>query len=142
MTDKFKELFDKYNININCENLIKEIEDKKDSLNSDFFNEFIKYFKFTVQLRNSKTGSTNPEDDYLISPVANKNGEFYDSRNYIGENAVLPKDADANGAYNIARKGLYVVEQIKSVKTDEELKKVKINMSNKEWLEYAQKQDM
>lgn len=142
LTDKFKELFDKYNINIDCENLIKEIEDKKDSLNSDFFNEFIKYFKLTVQLRNSKTGSTNPEDDYLISPVANKNGEFYDSRNYIGENAVLPKDADANGAYNIARKGLYVVEQIKSVKTDEELKKVKINMSNKEWLEYAQKQDM
>lgn len=142
LTEEFKNLFSEYNIDIHSENLIKEIQDKKETLDLNFFKEFIKLFKLTVQLRNSKTGSTLKEDDYLISPVANKNGEFYDSRNYSGENANLPQDADANGAYNIARKGLFVVNQIKSAKSDKELKDVKFSMSNKEWLEYTQKQDM
>ena len=142
LTEEFKKLFSEYNINIHSENLIKEIQDKKDNLNLNFFTNFIKLFKLTVQLRNSKTGSTLKKDDYLISPVANKNGEFYDSRNFNGDTASLPQDADANGAYNIARKGLFVVEQIKSVKTDQDLKNIKFTMSNKEWLEYTQKQDM
>lgn len=142
LTEEFKNLFSEYNIDIHTENLIKEIQNKKETLELKFFAKFIKLFKLTVQLRNSKTGSTLKKDDYLVSPVANKNGEFYDSRNFSGENSRLPQDADANGAYNIARKGLFVVDQIKSAKSDEELKKVKFSMSNKEWLEYTQKQDM
>lgn len=142
LTEEFKNLFNEYNINIHSENLIKEIQDKKDNLDKNFFTNFIKLFKLTVQLRNSKTGSTLKNDDYLISPVANKNGEFYDSRKFSGDTAPLPQDADANGAYNIARKGLFVVEQIKSAETDKDLKNVKFTMSNKEWLEYTQKQDM
>ena len=142
LTEEFKKLFSEYNITIHSENLIKEIQDKKATLNLNFFTNFIKLFKLTVQLRNSKTGSTLKKDDYLISPVANKNGEFYDSRNFNGDTASLPQDADANGAYNIARKGLFVVEQIKSAKTDQDLKNIKFTMSNKEWLEYTQKQDM
>ena len=48
--------------------------------------------------------------------------------------ADLPVDADANGAYNIAKKGLWVIEQIKEAKG----KKPKLAISNKQWLAYAQ----
>lgn len=44
--------------------------------------------------------------------------------------------ADANGAYNIARKGLWVIEQIKHA---DDLTKIKLAISNKEWMRYAQK---
>lgn len=137
LTKEFKNLFNEYNIDIHSENLIQEIQNKKDKLDKNFFTKFIKFFKLTVQLRNSKTGSTLKKDDYLISPVANKKGEFFDSRNFSGDKALLPQDADANGAYNIARKGLFIVEKIKSAENDK-----KISISNKEWLKYTQKQDM
>ena len=68
----------------------------------------------------------------MISPVMNDQGEFYDSRN-CGKN--LPENADANGAYNIARKGLWIIDQIKRA---DELSKLKLTISNKEWLSFAQ----
>ena len=83
----------------------------------------------TLQMRNSITGT---ETDYLISPVMNAKGEFYDSR-ACGKN--LPENADANGAYNIARKGLWVIEQIKHA---DDLTKIKLAISNKEWMRFAQ----
>ena len=49
-----------------------------------------------------------------------------------------PENADANGAYNIARKALWCIDQIKAAE-DDKLDKVKLAISNKEWLEYAQK---
>lgn len=49
----------------------------------------------------------------------------------------MPKDADANGAYNIARKGLWIIKQIKKT-ADEDMRNVKLAISNKEWLKYAQ----
>ena len=80
-------------------------------------------------MRNSITGT---DIDYLISPVMNPSGEFFDSRK-CGD--TMPQNADANGAYNIARKGLWIVEQIKKA-TD--LSKVQLAISNKEWLQFAQ----
>ena len=83
----------------------------------------------TLQMRNSITGT---EVDYLISPVMNASGEFYDSRTCEKS---LPMNADANGAYNIARKGLWIVEQIKR---SDNLSKLKLSISNKECLRYTQ----
>jgi CRISPR-associated protein Cpf1 len=80
-------------------------------------------------MRNSITGT---DVDYLISPVLNAKGEFYDSRS-CGKN--LPENADANGAYNIARKGLWIINQIKQ---SDDLSKLKLAITNKEWLKYAQ----
>lgn len=95
-----------------------------------FFDRLLHLLKLTLQMRNSITGS---DIDYLVSPVANAKGEFYDSRT---ASDALPKNADANGAYNIARKGLWVIEQIKQT---EDLKKIKLAISNKEWLAFVQK---
>jgi CRISPR-associated protein Cpf1 len=75
---------------------------------------------------------TGTDIDYLQSPVADDNGVFYNSNTC---DKTLPENADANGAYNIARKGLWMVRQIKAA---DDLEKVKLAVSNKEWLLFAQ----
>ena len=85
--------------------------------------------KLTLQLRNS-----NSKEDYILSPVANKNGFFFDSSKCGPD---LPNNADANGAFNIARKGLILVNRILSTPLNE---KLSLTISNEEWLEYAQTQ--
>lgn len=133
LTDEYKALFDQYGIDIHTADMradICSIEGK------DFYNALFNLLRLTLQMRNSITGRTDV--DYLISPVKNEKGEFYDSRDYENlENAKLPKNADANGAYNIARKVLWAIRQFKNSE-DSELKKTKIAISNKEWLQFAQ----
>lgn len=134
LTDEFKSLFNEFGIDYkgNLKSSILGIS------NADFYRRLIKLLSLTLQMRNSITGSTLPEDDYLISPVANENGEFYDSRNYKGTNAALPCDADANGAYNIARKALWAINVLKDT-PDDMLNKAKLSITNAEWLEYTQR---
>lgn len=134
LTDEFKSLFNEFGINYkdNLKSSILSIS------NADFYRRLIKLLSLTLQMRNSITGSTLPEDDYLISPVANESGEFYDSRNYKGTNAALPCDADANGAYNIARKALWAINVLKDT-PDDMLNNAKLSITNAEWLEYTQK---
>lgn len=134
LTDEFKSLFGEFGIDYkgNLKTSILSIS------NADFYRRLIKLLSLTLQMRNSITGSTLPEDDYLISPIANDRGEFYDSRNYKGTNAALPCDADANGAYNIARKALWAISVLKST-PDDMLNKANLSITNAEWLEYTQK---
>ncbi len=60
------------------------------------------------QIRNS--GKTEEDADFILSPVRDKNGNHFDSRKI---NLNLPTSGDANGAYNIARKGIIMCEHIK-----------------------------
>jgi len=126
LTQKFKELFTEHQIDING-NLKDQICSQTDVA---FFKSLLNLLRLTLQMRNSITGT---ETDYLISPVQNAKGEFYDSRK-CGKN--LPENADANGAYNIARKGLWVIEQIKQA---DDLSNIKLAITNKEWLWFAQR---
>ncbi len=134
LTDEFKSLFNEFGID--C------ASDLKNSIlgvsTPDFYRKLIKLLSLTLQMRNSVIGSTLSEDDYLISPVANKNGEFYDSRNYKGTNACLPCDADANGAYNIARKALWAISVLQDT-PDDKLDKANLSITNAQWLEYTQR---
>ena len=134
LTDEFKSLFGEFGIDYkgNLKTSILSIS------NADFYRRLIKLLSLTFQMRNSISGSTLPEDDYLISPVANDKGEFYDSRNYKGTNAALPCDADANGAYNIARKALWAINVLKCT-PDDMLNKANLSITNAEWLEYTQR---
>ena len=125
LTKHFKELFAEKDINI-FGNLKEDICKQDDT---KFFKSLLEAFKFMVQMRNSFIGK---ETDYLQSPVANENGYFYNSNNC---DKTLPENADANGAYNIARKGLWMVHQIKSATNPKDLK---LAISNKEWLQFAQ----
>ena len=126
ITRKITMLLNQYNINIISENLAEEICKRNEK---ELFSEFLNCIKLVLQIRNSKTGTAI---DYMISPVMNEKGEFFDSRNAA---EYLPQDADANGAYNIARKGLWVMEKIRETNDN----KVNLAITNKEWLNYAQK---
>lgn len=125
LTDEFKRILGEVGIDIheNLKEAICKLEDKK------HLEPLMQFMKLLLQLRNSRT---NPEEDYILSPVADENGRFYDSRSCGDE---LPENADANGAYNIARKGLMMIEQIKNA---EDLNNVKFDISNKAWLNFAQ----
>ena len=129
LTNEFINLFNDYNINYG-EGDIKEAVVKQND--KDFYERFIHLFNLMLQLRNSnpKTG-----EDYILSPVKNANGYFFDSRKSEDSRIKLPVDADANGAYHIALKGLWAIEQIK---TAEDLKKVNLSISKKDWLKYVQ----
>lgn len=126
LTQEFINLFNKHQIDYNQSNLQAQITNTPDKA---FLEALLNLFKLTLQLRNS---ITNSEVDYLISPIADENGNFFDSRKAP---VYLPQNADANGAYNIARKGLWVVEQIKQTK---DLKKLKLAITNAEWLSFVQ----
>lgn len=142
LVNEFKNLFDKHNISY------ADGKDLKEQILSqsgkEFFAGFIGLLALTLQMRNSKT---NDKVDYLISPVKDKNGKFYFSNDYQDKDgnplpdAALPADADANGAYNIARKVLWAIDNIKA-SSDSEIMKAKISIKNEEWLEYVQRQDM
>lgn len=131
LTEMFKKLFDEYGISLE-EDIRKAIcrQTKK-----DFFTSLTKLFALTLQMRNSETGKEDV--DYIISPVRNSMGVFFDSRNNAKDYG-LPENADANGAYNIARKALYAVKVLKATE-DLMLDKAKIYPTNKEWLEFAQR---
>lgn len=65
--------------------------------------------------------------------MKNKKGFFFDSR--CCDNS-LPQNADANGAYNIARKGLIILNRIKQTE-----KKIDYALKNADWLTYLQEHD-
>ncbi len=127
LTAQLKKLFEKNSISIMDGDLKEKMLNVNEAL---FYKEFMKIFSLIVQLRNSdsKTGV-----DKIISPVMNSHGEFF----VTGTSDFLPEDADANGAYNIARKGLWIIDQIKHTDINK-LDKIKLAISNKEWLQYAQ----
>ncbi len=125
LTTEFMDLFSRYQIDIHSDikDQIVVIKEK------DFWVNLIDDLKLLLQMRNSIAGTSV---DYMISPIMNKNGRFYDSRE--GNRYGLPQDADANGAYNIARKGLWVMEQIRNTDGG----RIKLAMTNQEWLSFAQ----
>jgi CRISPR-associated protein Cpf1 len=125
LTEEWKALFDKYNIPLNSN--LKDAITQQSS--KEFHTCLLHLLKLTLQMRNSETGT---DIDYMISPIANEDGKFYDSR--LCDKS-LPENADANGAYNIARKGLWIAQQIKEA---EDLGKVKLAITNKEWLRFVQ----
>ena len=124
LTDEFKKVFANAGINING-NLKESICSLKERI---YLEPLMQLMKLLLQLRNSMI---NSEVDYMLSPVS-ENGVFYDSRS-CGSN--LPIDADANGAYNIARKGLWVLRQIQNSNPND---KLRLTLSNKEWLQFVQ----
>lgn len=125
LTQEFKRVLNEVGIDIkgNLKESICNLSDKKT------LEALLHLMKLLLQMRNS---ITNTEVDYLISPVCDEKGNFYDSRKC---SECLPQDADANGAYNIARKGLWTLRLIKNSPTGTS---VKLGINNSEWLKFAQ----
>lgn len=129
LTDEFKKLFEEYKIDYSSiKQSIMNVKEK------DFHSRFVHLVALMLQMRNSI--SNEVDIDYLISPVKNESGEFFDSRKCI--DGSLPENADANGAFNIARKALWAIDVLKN--TDEgELSEANLQIKNTDWLEFAQK---
>lgn len=125
LTEEFKRAFADAGVDINgnLKESICSLTEKK------HLEPLMRLMSLLLQMRNSEIGT---EIDYMLSPVADAEGNFYDSRTGV---ATLPKDADANGAYNIARKGLWAIRKIQSAPSDA---KLDFAISNREWLQFAQ----
>ena len=92
--------------------------------NAAFFRSVFYAFDRTLQMRNSSA-----DGDHIQSPVLNGRGEFFDSRK---ADPRLPVDADANGAYHIALKGLQLLEENLAAKTSD------LKIEHKAWFRFAQ----
>ena len=111
VTEEIKQLLLKYSIidvkEISSNLLNLKLKDRILNVNNILFHkELYNLYKLTLQLRNSDYNV-----DYLISPIKNSKGMFFDTRQ---PQSALPQDPDANGAFNIARKGLIVLNKIKN----------------------------
>lgn len=120
LTQKFKKFFSDDGVNIPLSEVsverIKLLEEVK-------LKELFGLFKLLLKMRN-----TNGQEDYIISPVAGENPFKTGANNYMGLT-----DADANGAYNIALKGLYWVHNGFPVE-DKYLKYIK----DTDWFKFIQ----
>lgn len=145
VTENLKKLFTEMNISWKQgENIVDVIkaygagkEETKDRETIRFFDELYRNFVLVIQLRNT---NNHTDEDFILSPVKDSAGNFFDSRKQmeLGDKAKLPKDADANGAYHIALKGLYLLHQFDETLEDK-LKDVDMKISNTEWFNFRQK---
>ena len=110
--------------------ILKKCSAEKDSKNDIHLLKQVFYaFDKSLQMRNSKSGS---EIDYIQSPVVNSNEQLFDSRDANYNN--LPKNADANGAYHIALKGLLLLKERINKNAD----KVDLKISHEDWFKFVQ----
>lgn len=130
--NKLEGLFAEYGIDYKSgEDLIEAIT----SINhSGFYKELLQYFKTLIALRYSTKAGTTPAVDCIVSPVMNEASYFFDSRE---ASPAFPQDADANGAYNIALKGLQIAKEFIDEATDAPWR-VTYKKSNNEWLRFVQ----
>ncbi len=131
LNEKLKKVFGTAEIDYEgCANLMNEICSSEDQR---FLKKFTYYFKMMLNLRvvdDFKDKGTS-ENDFIHSPVF----PFYDSR-CVKENAPLPMNGDANGAYNIARKGIIVLEKMAKDP------KGTASVPKKDWENFSQKKEI
>ena len=127
LTEEIKTLLSGCSVDFHKEGCLKDQISQKGT--SDFFKSFIRLLKLTLQMRNSnsKTG-----EDWLVSPVKNYTGKFFDSREVVGDS--MPYNADANGAYHIGLKGLLMMNQIRAADNASN----QYDLKNKVWFEFVQ----
>jgi CRISPR-associated protein Cpf1 len=139
-TERLKALFDanqlEYKNGIDLKPQILKLD------SADFFRGLMKALSVTLAIRYNNGEKGERELDYILSPVADSNGCFFDSRKADGS---MPQNADANGAYNTALKGLLLLERLREhgVEAFEKSKKVDKDgksqwLPNKEWLQFKQ----
>lgn len=126
VANQISDLFAKYNIAFgNGDNLIPLIVSQE---KAEFYKILLNLFSVMVSLRHNNGKKGAEEEDKVLSPVL----PFFDSSQAKDKQ---PCDADANGAYHIALKGLWIKNQIDSA---DDLNKLKLAISNKEWLNWVQ----
>lgn len=136
-TEELKKIFSQQEINWESgNNILPDILSVPlERSNAGFFDQLLRLLNAVLQMRNS---NPRTEEDFIISPAADRYNHYFDTRENVPG---LPDNADANGAYNIARKGLWILEQLRSIdeKDDKALRRADLAISNKEWIEFVQR---
>ncbi len=108
LKEQFEDLLARQNISYNGNSkLLEDIQAVKDA---SFFKTLFFFLRTLTQLRYNNGKSGAEEEDFILSAVANPGMEPFDTRK---AKQGLPLDADANGAYHIAMKGLMTLGQLK-----------------------------
>lgn len=97
---------------------LKKIEDDSRIAKYSAYEQLRFAIDLIQQIRNTGREGDERDADFLQSPVRSANGEHFDSRVVAdkerqGEIISLPVSGDANGAYNIARKGILMAEHVR-----------------------------
>ena len=83
LTEDLIELMEQYGIEYKDGHDIREDISHMDEMrNADFICNLFEKFKYTVQLRNSKSEAEGDDYDRLVSPVLNSHNGFFDSSDY------------------------------------------------------------
>lgn len=91
------EVLTEYNIDKHTPNLSQVLIE---NCSAENLNKVVRSFLYVLQMRNR-----NDNNDFILSPVKNKDGVMFDTRLYT-ENDKMPYDSDSNGSYHIALKYL------------------------------------
>lgn len=131
VTAKLKGLFESFGVSYaDGENMVSDIAKISDK---QFLSSLLFYIRLVLQIRYTVKGTEN-EKDFILSPVEYEAGKFFDSRE---AGAYEPQNADANGAYHIALKGLMTLKRIK----DGKIVKFESGEERQEWFRFMQEQD-
>ena len=131
VTDSMKELFKSHGIDyVGGENIVSKIAGVADK---QFLSTLLFYLRMVLKMRYTVSGTEN-ENDFILSPVEYAPGKFFDSREAA---ATEPMNADANGAYHIALKGLMTIRGIENGK----LHKFSKGGEKAAWFKFMQNQE-
>lgn len=127
--EMLKKLFADYKIDVSG-NISPQINGKK--FDKDFYSSLIFIINLILQLRNSNSAK---DLDYIICPSCG----FHSNNGFQGKEF----NGDANGAYNIARKGIMILDKIDKFKKNKgDLSKLKwsdLTVKMEEWDKFVQK---
>lgn len=133
INQSLKDLFSEYDIDyrngINLQEIILEVDEV------NFFKRLLFLFEVLTRIRYYTTSGAVDIVDCIVSPVKNEEGYFFDSRDCSND---LPKDGDANGAYNIALKGLQMIQEQIEKSSKDYLKIAYPKKPNEQWLRFVQ----
>ena len=139
LTTKMKSLLENNGIKYQDGQDLRSIIEQKEA---GFFKELFDLLRLTLQLRNSRVGTDNESDntnDYILSCVKDAQGVFFDSRRASED---MPQNADANGAFHIGLKGLWMLRQIHGWQGDwQDKKSPKLAIPNEDWYRFVQDQE-
>jgi hypothetical protein len=130
VTDKIKTILAKAGIGLESSNLLTEIiANNTKALHSGLI--YCVNAIVSMRVTDPKQAKGTDANDFILSPVV----PYFDSRHGHTE---LPENGDANGAYNIARKGLIVFERINRPETWNKEKPDLLIKAN-QWRNFSQK---
>ena len=108
ITENLKELLKDYSIETESKDIKQQISEVVESGNEKLFKDLLFYINLICQIRNTQQDKQGDENDFILSPIE----PFFDSRKSEINGKNLPRNGDDNGAYNIARKGIIILNKI------------------------------